>query len=239
MQCAIEYQIALNWWHDDLVSLLHSNSAFRVSSRCAAPRTADSRRARFEKLGNTYIALKEEEERLQRNLPKSSYSNVSSWLVHEYWNRGGVGLHSDTTTPDPPDRKYVLAEDFVAIRFYTYIRYVVTELRNLLFFMALSFSLLFLVLHVYTFRADKGIDWCFVILLPFMGGAVLWILIEMERDPLLSRLEGTQAGEVGKNFYLNLMKYGLVPVATLLGSQIPCVSNFLLTKLQPTLEAFR
>jgi hypothetical protein len=30
-----------------------------------------------------------------------------------------------------------------------------------------------------------------------------------------------------------------VPLATVLGSQIPSVSNFLLTKLQPALEAFR
>jgi hypothetical protein len=164
---------------------------------------------------------------------------LSSVLVHEYWNRGGVGLRSDAAKADTSDRKYILAEGLVALRFYSYIRYAVSELRNLLFFLAVSFSLLFLALHVYSFRADQSIDWSFAVLLLLMGGGVVWVLVEMERDALLSRLEGTQAGKLSKNFYLKLIKYGLVPLTTVVGSQIPSISNFLLTKLQPALEAFR
>jgi hypothetical protein len=174
-----------------------------------------------------------------RRAMTAAIRELSSVLIREYWNRGSIAPHSGVPTGDPSDRKYVLAEDFVALRFYAYIRYVVSELRNLLFFLALSFSLLFLSLHVYCFRADQGIDFCFIVLLLAMGGGIIWVLLEMERDALLSRLEGTEAGVLGKNFYFNLIKYGVVPLATVLGSQIPSVSNFLLTKLQPALEAFR
>jgi hypothetical protein len=72
-----------------------------------------------------------------------------------------------------------------------------------------------------------------------MGGGVFWVLLQMERDALLSRLEGTTAGQLNKQFYINLLKYGVVPLLTVFGSHVPAVSNFLLTKLQPTLEVFR
>jgi hypothetical protein len=164
---------------------------------------------------------------------------LSRRLLREYWYRGGVGLCTDPTKVDPADRKYVLAEDLVALRFYSYIRYVVSELRNLMFLLALSFSLLYLSLHVYSFRAGQAIEWSFIVLFLVMGGGVFWVLLQMERDALLSRLEGTTAGQLNKQFYINLLKYAVVPLLTVFGSHVPVVSNFLLTKLQPTLEVFR
>ena len=133
---------------------------------------------------------------------------LSRMLLREYWNRGGVGLHTDPTKIDPADRKYILAEDLVALRFYSYIRYVVSELRNLMFLLAVSFSLLYLSLHVYSFRAGQAIEWSFIVLFLVMGGGVFWVLLQMERDALLSRLEGTTAGQLNKQFYINLLKYG-------------------------------
>jgi hypothetical protein len=164
---------------------------------------------------------------------------LSRRLLREYWCRGGVGLCTDPSKVDPADRKYLLAEDLVALRFYSYIRYVVCELRNLMFLLALSFSLLYLSLHVYSFRAGQAIEWSFIVLFLVMGGGVFWVLLQMERDALLSRLEGTTAGQLNKQFYINLLKYGVVPLLTVFGSHVPAVSNFLLTKLQPTLEVFR
>jgi len=164
---------------------------------------------------------------------------LSERLRREYWCRGGVGLCTDPTKIDPADRKYILAEDLVALRFYSYIRYVVCELRNLMFLLAVSFSLLYLSLHLYSFRAGQAIEWSFIVLFLVMGGGVFWVLLQMERDALLSRLEGTTAGQLNKQFYINLLKYGVVPLLTVFGSHVPAVSNFLLTKLQPTLEVFR
>jgi hypothetical protein len=83
---------------------------------------------------------------------------LSALLIREYWSRGGIGMRTELNKVDPADRKYILAEDLVALRFYSYIRYVVCELRTLIFLMALSFSLLFLTLHVYSFRAGQAID---------------------------------------------------------------------------------
>jgi hypothetical protein len=160
------------------------------------------------------------------------------FLSPDYWRRGSDGSKEEGP-PKPELRAFVLAEDLVAMRYYTYIRYVVTELRNLLFFVAMAFSLLFLAFHAYAFRADQAIDWSFMGLFLILGVGVTVVLYQMELDPILSHFGGTQAGEVGWSFYLNLLKYGAVPFLTIIGSQVPAVSNLLLRWVQPTLQSLR
>jgi len=155
-----------------------------------------------------------------------------------YWQRGSDGSKEEIP-PKPELRTFVLAEDLVAMRYYTYIRYVVTELRNLLFFIAMAFSLLFLAFHTYAFRVGQMIDWSFLVLFLILGAGVTLVLYQMELDPILSHFGGGQAGEVGWSFYLNLLKYGAVPFLTIIGSQVPAVSNLLLRWVQPTLQSLR
>jgi hypothetical protein len=165
-------------------------------------------------------------------------NQLISFLSPHYWRRGSDGSKEEGP-PKPELRAFVLAEDLVAMRYYTYIRYVVTELRNLLFFVAMAFSLLFLAFHAYAFRADQAIDWSFMALFLVLGTGVTVVLYQMELDPILSHFGGTQAGEVGWSFYLNLLKYGAVPFLTIIGSQVPAVSNLLLRWVQPTLQSLR
>jgi hypothetical protein len=160
------------------------------------------------------------------------------FLRPEYWRRGSDDSKPNPTDPPPPAlRKFILAEDLVALRYYNYIRYVVNELRNLLFFVAIAFSMLFLAFHIYAFRADEAIDWSFLFLFVIVGGGVFLVLYQMEVDPILSHFGGSQPGEVGWTFYLDLLKYGAVPALTIIGAHVPMVSNLLLSWLQPTLES--
>ena len=160
------------------------------------------------------------------------------FLRPEYWRRGSGSTKPKLADPPPPPlRKFILAEDLVALRYYNYIRYVVNELRNLLFFVAIASSMLFLAFHIYAFRADDAIDWSFLLFFVIFGGGVILVLYQMEVDPILSHLGGSKSGEVGWTFYLDLLKYGAVPALTIIGAHVPMVSNFLLSWLQPTLES--
>jgi len=149
-----------------------------------------------------------------------------------YWE-----VDPNAPAPAEPPRKFTLAAQLIALRYYSYIRYVVSELRNLLFFLVIAFSLLFLAFHTYAFRADQAIDLSFLGLFLVMGGGIFVVLYQMEVDAILSRLSGGDAGKVGWNFYLDLLKYGAVPLLTILGAHVPLVSNFVLQWLQPSLEA--
>jgi hypothetical protein len=162
------------------------------------------------------------------------------WLKDNYWGRVASGDQktSEADAPqDKPDPKFAAAEDIVALLFYDYIRHVVIELRNLLFFLAAAFCLLFGALHVYAFRADSAIDWSMIGLFIIQGTGIVIVLAQMERNALLSRLADGSAGGLGKNFYFDLLKYGTVPLLTVLSSQVPFISNNVLRWLQPALEA--
>ena len=161
---------------------------------------------------------------------------LSSRLLEQYWSRGSSSSTQDQTA-NPADLKFLLAEDIVALPFYAYIRKVIGELRNLLFFIGIALSLLFAAFHTYAFRADQAIDWWFFGLFAFMGIGIVLVVAQIERNPLLSRLSNTTPGELGTGFYLQLLKYGAVPILTIFGSQVPWVSNVVLKLVQPALEA--
>lgn len=161
---------------------------------------------------------------------------LSKKLRDEYWNRGS-SCDSMNQKTDPADLKYVLAEDIVALPFYAYIRKVMLELRNILFFLGVAVSLLFAALHTYAFRADQAIDWWFFGLFAVMGFGIVVVIAQVERNALMSRLTDTTPGELGSNFYIQLLKYGTVPILTIFGSQIPFLSNVVLKWAQPALEA--
>jgi hypothetical protein len=161
---------------------------------------------------------------------------LSDQLRQQYWGRGSSGTKQDQE-PSAADLHFVLAEDIVALPFYAYIRKIVCELRNILFFLGVAVSLLFAALHTYSFRADQAIDWWFIGLFAFMGGGIVIVIAQMERNALLSRLSDRTPGELGSNFYLQLLKYGTVPFLTIFGSQVPSISNLVLKWVQPALEA--
>jgi len=161
---------------------------------------------------------------------------LSARLLEEYWKRGSSGAKEDQK-PQPADLKFVLAEDIVALPFYAYIRRVLNELRNILFFLGVAVSLLFAAFHTYAFRADQAIDWWFFGLFAFLGGGIVLIIAQMERNALLSRLSDGTPGELGTRFYVQLLKYGTIPFLTIFGSQVPSISNLVLKWVQPALEA--
>ena len=163
------------------------------------------------------------------------------WLKANYWNGQSPGKAGLVAQPAPaPDEKaLLLAEDIIVLPFYDYIRHVVIELRNLLFFVVAAFCLLFGALHVYAFGADTAIDWSMIALFVVLGTGVVTVLAQMARNPLLRRLTDGTGGGLGKSFYFDLLKYGTVPLLTVLGSQVPFISNNVLRWLQPAVEALR
>jgi len=179
---------------------------------------------------------REDHLREARQEMKELTETLGTRLLQEYWKRGSTGTKQDLE-PLPADLKYQLAEDIVALPFYAYIRKVVSELRNILFFLGVAVSLLFTALHTYAFRADQAIDWWFFGLFGCMGGGIFVVVAQMERNALLSRLSDRPPGELGANFYVQLLKYGTVPILTIFGSQVPSISNLVLKWVQPALEA--
>ena len=89
----------------------------------------------------------------------------------------------------------------------------------------------------YSFQAPQAITRFLIIGLIGAGIIVVRAFAQIERDPILSRLSGTAEGELGKDFYIRVISYGALPILTVLSTQFPSISRFLLSWAQPTLEA--
>lgn len=70
-------------------------------------------------------------------------------------------------------------------------------------------------------------------------GVVLMVLIGLNRDDVLSRIEKTEPGKVtwSLRFILNVGVFAALPLMTLIASESPGISSFLFSWLSPALRA--
>jgi hypothetical protein len=176
------------------------------------------------------------------------------FLIQEWDKRGACDslAYSDQKESEKPDRgirfpqtnqlpledqAIVIAEEFVALRFVAYFRYVGLQLRNLLSFISAGFVLSVISLRSYPFLGSRTIGWALSLLFFVLGTPIVVAFAQMDRDAVLSRLSDTEPGKLDRAFYLRLVSYGALPLLTVLASQFPTIGRFLFSWLQPAVEA--
>jgi len=134
-----------------------------------------------------------------------------------------------------------LSEQLVALRFAAYLRPILLQIRNLTTTLTVGFLMLLMVMASYPFQPRRlllTIQWG--ILLITVAG-VMGVLVQMQRDPILSRLSGTQVGKVNWNreFIGEIFKFGVVPVVGLLAAEFPQLGSSLFSWVEPLLRGIR
>jgi hypothetical protein len=146
---------------------------------------------------------------------------------------GRVGI------PGDPDKISDLSQTFMALHFTPFLLYSVRQIQNLVWFLLLGFVALVLSMNADSPQSPQLIS---RFLLAFFAviAVVLWrCLAGIERDPIISRIEGTQPGKLNGEFYLKLLGYGALPVLGLLASMFPSIANFLFSWVEPTFTAMQ
>ena len=141
--------------------------------------------------------------------------------------------------PGDPKNVADLAEGFVALHYSLFLLYGMRQIQNLLWFPSIGFVLLMFSLNSYSFQSPQWIGRFLLLLLVAITLTLGSCLIEIERDPILSRIAGTKPGELNAPFYLKLARYGALPIFGLLASLFPSISNVLFSWMQPALEALK
>ncbi len=143
----------------------------------------------------------------------------------------------------PPEWKKdpvpIAAEEFLALRFVTYISYTLRIMRGFLEFIMYGFILLVMALAIYPFEGRLYIEVAILIIFVVSGATVATVFAQMDRDPLLSRLSETKPNQLGINFVIRLASFGALPLLTLLASLVPDVGRFLQSWLQPALQSLK
>jgi hypothetical protein len=140
---------------------------------------------------------------------------------------------------NPLDQLADLAQKFVALHYSSFILYAVRQIQNLFIFVSSGFVLLMISLNCYSIQAPQFIGRLLLILFLVLATITVSCLVGLEKDPVLSHMVGSDPGKLNKEFYLKIAGYGALPILSLLASEFPSVSNFLLSWVEPTLEAFK
>jgi hypothetical protein len=130
-------------------------------------------------------------------------------------------------------------EAFVAWRYEGFIRNVLFHMKHLLFFLAISFSLVLVSLNLYAFEPHQSLIWSLTVIFIVLGLLTIVGLMQIHRDPILSRMSGTQPNDLGLEFYVRILSLGAAPLITLLATHFPSIGRALVSLLQPGLEALK
>jgi hypothetical protein len=130
-------------------------------------------------------------------------------------------------------------EEFVALRYVAFIRGVLGHIRRWLILQAAVFSLVLLSLNVYSFEPHRSLIWSFTAIFAVIGAVAIHVLMQAHRDPVISRITGTQPNELGWQFFARIGTLGAVPLFTLLATHFPSIGRALLSIFQPSMDALK
>jgi hypothetical protein len=153
--------------------------------------------------------------------------------------KGEMERHSGVDPIDGYIEKMKRLEEFVALRYVAFIGGVLYQIRLLIIIVAMLFTLILLSLNIYSFEPHQSVIWSFTAMFGVIGFLVVKVLREVHRDNVLSRMTGTTADEVGLDFYLRVALFGAAPLVTLLATHFPAIGRYLVSFVQPGLEAVK
>ena len=71
------------------------------------------------------------------------------------------------------------------------------------------------------------------------GGVTVLVYSQMSRDATLSHITNTKPGELGFDFWVKLLGFGLGPLIGLLTTLFPSITDFAFSWLQPSVAALK
>jgi len=120
-------------------------------------------------------------------------------------------------------------KQFLALRVAAYLRFVFAHLRNCLIGALVSGLLALLAVNLYVFEPKHLVSLGGWVALAVAVSLTLWIFLQMDRNPTLSRIGGTTPGQVtfDRAFLSKLATYIGVPVLGLVATLFPAVGQML------------
>ncbi len=139
----------------------------------------------------------------------------------------------------PPSRFARSGEEFVALQYLGFIANVMQQLRSLLRYVIAGFFLGLVSTMLYPFRSHHAIAWAATLNFLVLGAPVAVAIAQIERHPLMRTLTRTGehsrfAAPVGR-----LALYAALPALALVSSYFPALGRYLVTFLQPAMQAVR
>lgn len=125
--------------------------------------------------------------------------------------------------PEPIRNLMQRAEEFVAVQVAASLGSKFASLKSLAAFVVAGTLLVALVIASYPFQPQRLLTIDVWLLAGVAIVSILVVLVQVDRDPLLSRLSATPAGRLtfDYGFLRHALTYGVLPIATVIATQFP------------------
>ncbi len=159
------------------------------------------------------------------------------------WQRGSAEMRDSGEKAGSPNTRdlpeaAMRAEELVALQYATFIGIIMLQLRNLLYFVTTGFFLAVVSTLVYPFRSSEQFVWVATAAFIVLGTPVVVALVQVERNEGLKRLTAREEDKMGWTM-LRFAAYGALPLLGLISSHFPALGRYLVSLLQPAMQALR
>jgi len=157
-------------------------------------------------------------------VPLAAAAGTVSSVLDDWWTQS-VCPKSESAKSGASDASRLcdLAESFLVGRLVHFIGYVLPQLQQMIAASLAGVLLLLLAVNSYPFPPHDVLVWLNWIVILVLVSIALGVFIQINRDPILSYLNGTTPGKIDwdREFVFRIVIYGVIPILALLGAQFP------------------
>jgi hypothetical protein len=151
-------------------------------------------------------------------------------------------IEHDTESAESNSEKRDLAlrascSDFVALQFSRFLMYVVRQVTAMAWCVSFALVMLMLTLNCYSPQAPMILARFLALISAIAGVVVFRVFAGMERNGILSRIAGTEPGELNREFWFQVIAMGVLPFVGLMLHLFPSLSSFVSSWVTPSVEA--
>jgi hypothetical protein len=133
----------------------------------------------------------------------------------------------------------VAAEEFFVLPYLGFIQNVLGRIRTIVLSSLCLFVATTLAVSSYPFDPLPILSGIFLAVFLVVGTTMIVIYAGMHRDATLSYITGSVPGELGGEFWRQLITFGAGPLLGLLTTLFPSITEFVITWLQPGSQAMK
>jgi hypothetical protein len=131
------------------------------------------------------------------------------------------------------------AEEFCILQYLGFIQNTIGRIRSMVVGMLVLFMGAALAVSTYPFDPMPVLGGLLLAVFVAVTSVVVWVFAGMFRDATLSYVTNTNPGELGWEFWGQLLTFGIGPLFALLTTLFPSLTDFLVSWVQPGTAAFK
>ncbi|HTA23094.1 MAG TPA: hypothetical protein VK763_06145 [Terriglobales bacterium] len=154
--------------------------------------------------------------------------------------QSGYDDDDQNTAPPLSEKQYIRdAEEFVCLPYMGFVQNMLGRMRSIVMSILWLFVATAIAISTYPFDPRQGLSGTILALFVLLAAIIFHVYAQMHRDSTLSHITNTKPGELGSDFWLKLVSFGIAPLLGLLTTVFPGITDFVFSWLQPGLQSIK